>query len=74
MLVLLVIIMLVDQSPQARCCLDAHVNLSHCYTRIRTTPHQYISPPAHHTGIGPDEWIYWLVVVLVGSHPSGELS
>ena len=23
------------------------------------------------TGIGPDEWFYWLVVVLVGHCPSG---
>ena len=28
----------------------------------------------HHTGIGPNEWFYWLVVVLVGSCLSGELS
>ena len=30
------------------------------------------SPPGqfpHPTGIGPHEWIYWLVVVLVGSCP-----
>ena len=30
------------------------------------------SPPRqfpHHTGIGPDEWLYWLVMVLVGSSP-----
>ena len=26
----------------------------------------------HCTGIGPDEWFYWFVVVLVGSSPSGE--
>ena len=23
----------------------------------------------HHIGIGPDEWFYWLVLVLVGSCP-----
>ena len=23
----------------------------------------------HHTGIGPDEWFYWMLVVLVGSCP-----
>ena len=37
--------------------------------RIRTTPHQDNS---HCTGIGPDEWFYAVVVVLVGSCPSGE--
>ena len=26
----------------------------------------------HHTGIGPDEWFYSMVVVLVGSCPGGE--
>ena len=26
----------------------------------------------HCTGIGPNEWFYWFVVVLVGSCPSGE--
>ena len=26
----------------------------------------------HHTGIGPDEWFYSVVVVLVGSCPGGE--
>ena len=26
----------------------------------------------HPTGIGPDGWFYWLVVVLVGSCSSGE--
>ena len=28
----------------------------------------------HYVDIGPDEWFYWLVVVLVGSCPSEELS
>ena len=29
---------------------------------------------SHRTGIGPDEWIYWFAVVLVGSYTYGELS
>ena len=40
------------------------------YNRIWTTPHQ---DNPHRTCIGPDEWVNWLVVVLVGSCPSGEL-
>ena len=39
---------------------------------LHVTPHQDNIP--HHTGIGPDEWFYWLEVVLVGSCPSGEWS
>ena len=26
----------------------------------------------HHVDIGSDEWFYWLVLVIVGSCPSGE--
>ena len=60
-----------------------HCNIFHCcwivdifkwihvYEKhhIVTTPHQDNS---HHTGIGPDEWFYWSVVVLVGSCPRTE--
>ena len=28
----------------------------------------------HRAGTGPHEWFHWLVVLLVGSCPSGELS
>ena len=28
----------------------------------------------HRIGLGPDEWFYWLLVVLVGSYPNVEWS
>ena len=37
--------------------------------RMETTPTRKI---CHRTGIGPNERFCWLVVVLVGSSPSGE--
>ena len=39
--------------------------------RIRTTPQDRRTIP-YHTGFGPDEWFYSVVVVLVGSYPGGE--
>ena len=33
----------------------------------------HIQTIPHHTGIGPDEWFYWLGVVMVESCPSGKL-
>ena len=38
----------------------------YAFPRIQTIP--------HHTGFGPDEWIYSVVVVLVGSCYGGEYS
>ena len=42
----------------------------------RTIPHHVDIPhvDSPHVDIGPDEWFYSLVVVLVGSCPSGEWS
>ena len=37
----------------------------------RQLPTRTIPQPA---GIGPGEWFYWLVVILVGICPSGEWS
>ena len=52
------------------------------YSKIPTTYKDFFFPyldnsptrtiPHKMTGIGPDEWFYWLVVVLMGNFPSGE--
>ena len=58
------------------------IHLMHCrkfnctFDRVITSKHISGQLPtrtiSHHAGTGPDEWFYWLVVVLVGSCPSGD--
>ena len=44
-------------------------------TLTPTSPFSYLPPgQPHHIDIGPVDWFYSLVIVLVGSCPSGELS